>query len=389
MVERMADYLREAYQLLPARGNLRRRITMLLADFDRAKNAASQGGQVPSDAMAKKIRSWSAITDTPLPDFDSLVPPENADGQENKAGAASDMGADFKATDLGAEVQAADSTSRSLPNNPALSAPASECGFDRNASISEDRYVCSCGREEHNSPRAPENADGQEKVAVIGGEMVNQPEKSVAGLSDGEPISTSPLQSDPVPSAPASETPATEVKELRDKVLEERENGNLVFWGLPGQLMAAKLDEFIEQPAEGILYDLNRLEEVSLTFLADPKWVNDFAVALVIRKLKDQLNALRSRLDAAEKDKTVWFVERENRSKPPVPFKRWLASWNYEEPIWTNDPLFAIRFARKEDAEETFELPELRGLSPFASEHSFINAEKIALKARLDEKEDK
>ena len=95
-----------------------------------------------------------------------------------------------------------------------------------------------------------------------------------------------------------SETPERKNK-LRDKILAARKEGNIVFWGLPGQLMSGKLDDFVEQPAEGMLYDLNRLEEISLTFLHDPKWVNDFAVALVIRKLVKQRDKLRAALDAA------------------------------------------------------------------------------------------
>ena len=58
--------------------------------------------------------------------------------------------------------------------------------------------------------------------------------------------------------------------------------------------MTAKLDDFIRQPADGILFDLNRLEEVSMTFLDDPKWVNDFAVAQVIRRLVAEIDALRA-----------------------------------------------------------------------------------------------
>ena len=71
---------------------------------------------------------------------------------------------------------------------------------------------------------------------------------------------------------------------IRDRVLSERDKGNVVFLGLEG-LMSVPLEEFIKQPADGILYDLNLLEEVVLTFIAERKWVNDFAVALVIRKL--------------------------------------------------------------------------------------------------------
>jgi hypothetical protein len=72
---------------------------------------------------------------------------------------------------------------------------------------------------------------------------------------------------------------------LRDRILKERDAGRIVFWGLPDELVAVVLDDFLKQPADGILYDLNRLEEVVLTWLPDPKWVNDFAVATVIRRL--------------------------------------------------------------------------------------------------------
>ena len=90
----------------------------------------------------------------------------------------------------------------------------------------------------------------------------------------------------------AKHTP--EIEQLRDKILKERDAGNIVFGGLPGDLMTASLDDFIKQPADGILYDLNRLEEISLTFLGDPKWVNDFAVALTIRKIMAENERLRA-----------------------------------------------------------------------------------------------
>ena len=67
-------------------------------------------------------------------------------------------------------------------------------------------------------------------------------------------------------------------------ILEKRKEGKLVVATHEG-FMSVDIKEFIKQPVDGILYDLNRLEEVSLTFIDDPKWVNDFAVALTIREL--------------------------------------------------------------------------------------------------------
>lgn len=83
---------------------------------------------------------------------------------------------------------------------------------------------------------------------------------------------------------------ADENKEkFRDTILAEAAKGNIVFMA-DGEPMIANLDEFIKQPTEGILYDLNRSREVVLTFIDDPKWVNDYAVALVIERLKAELD---------------------------------------------------------------------------------------------------
>ena len=110
----------------------------------------------------------------------------------------------------------------------------------------------------------------------------------------------------------------TQKTELRDRILKERDAGRIVFWGLPDELMAANLNDFLKQPVDGILYDLNRGEEVVLTFLDDPKWVNDFAVATVIRRLVAELSAKTAeceRLDRALEEATStlrYYANREN-----------------------------------------------------------------------------
>ena len=89
-------------------------------------------------------------------------------------------------------------------------------------------------------------------------------------------------------------------EELRDRILEEEKKGNIVFWAID-ELAIANLDEFITQPVEGILYDLNRLPEVVLTFIDDRKWINDYAVYLVIQKLKNELDKANERIKELEK----------------------------------------------------------------------------------------
>ena len=84
---------------------------------------------------------------------------------------------------------------------------------------------------------------------------------------------------------------AEKVETFKDKVLSEYEKGNVVMSAMSG-LGAANLKEFIEQPVDGMLYDLNRAEMVVLAFIDDPKWVNDYAVCKVIRALKERIDEL-------------------------------------------------------------------------------------------------
>lgn len=84
---------------------------------------------------------------------------------------------------------------------------------------------------------------------------------------------------------------------IRDIVIKESQDGNVVFASIDG-LEVMNLQEFIKQPIEGILYDLNRDESVVLTFINDPKFVNDYAVAKVIRAMKQQIDELEYKLNA-------------------------------------------------------------------------------------------
>lgn len=81
------------------------------------------------------------------------------------------------------------------------------------------------------------------------------------------------------------------MEEVRKFILEEYKKGNITVAGVEG-LQKMPLSDFIKQPTEGMLYDLNRNESTVLTFLPDPKWVNDYAVAQVIRALKNRIDEL-------------------------------------------------------------------------------------------------
>ena len=85
------------------------------------------------------------------------------------------------------------------------------------------------------------------------------------------------------------------MKNLKDKILKEYKKGNIVVAGVNG-LQKIPINEFIKQPVEGMLYDLNRDEVTVLTFIDNPKWVNDYAVSKVIVALKKRIKELEEQL---------------------------------------------------------------------------------------------
>jgi len=72
-----------------------------------------------------------------------------------------------------------------------------------------------------------------------------------------------------------------EIETIRDKVLSEWHKGYLVYADIEG-LKSIKFEDFIKQPLEGMLYDINHDTATILTFLDDPKWVNDFALTKLL-----------------------------------------------------------------------------------------------------------
>jgi hypothetical protein len=79
---------------------------------------------------------------------------------------------------------------------------------------------------------------------------------------------------------------------IRSKV----EEGKVVYYILPDQMAVSTLEELCDQPADGILYDLNRDEASILAFAGDdnPYWVNNLAASQVIRYLKGRVEELEA-----------------------------------------------------------------------------------------------
>ena len=92
------------------------------------------------------------------------------------------------------------------------------------------------------------------------------------------------------------------IDEEFDKRLELVENvvkqGGIFFMACDG-IHTMNMDDFISQPADGILYDLNRDEATTKILAKDGtigmRWINDLAVAYVIKALKCELDKYKEK----------------------------------------------------------------------------------------------
>lgn len=83
------------------------------------------------------------------------------------------------------------------------------------------------------------------------------------------------------------------------KLLEDTVKEGKIFFMTCDGIRSMNMDDFISQPADGILYDLNRDEATTVTLAKDGtlgmRWVNDLAVAYVIKALKCELDKYKEK----------------------------------------------------------------------------------------------
>jgi hypothetical protein len=94
-----------------------------------------------------------------------------------------------------------------------------------------------------------------------------------------------------------------EIDKVLDEIRKHEKEGKVVFLTVEG-FMGGELESFIQQPAEGILYDLNR-DKITTITLAEAgeigkRWVNDYAVAVVIEYMHAEIERLTNLLSEKE-----------------------------------------------------------------------------------------
>lgn len=79
-------------------------------------------------------------------------------------------------------------------------------------------------------------------------------------------------------------------------VIKDNEKHGIVTIQSMEGLLSCPLSKLIEQPAEGLLYDLNRdkLTTITLGKNGMERWINDYAVAMVIEYLMKEIERLKN-----------------------------------------------------------------------------------------------
>lgn len=88
-------------------------------------------------------------------------------------------------------------------------------------------------------------------------------------------------------------------EELREIVLDEMNKGFIVYRTIEG-LCKQELSEFVKQPIEGQLYDINRDIATCLAFIDEPMGVNNFASNVLIRYYYEKCKVLEEKLKSYE-----------------------------------------------------------------------------------------
>lgn len=73
-------------------------------------------------------------------------------------------------------------------------------------------------------------------------------------------------------------------------IIKENESKGMITFMTDFGMMCTPIESFCKQSADGLLYDLNRDEATTLTLGKGgmKRWVNDYAVAKVLRHLLDK-----------------------------------------------------------------------------------------------------
>ena len=88
-------------------------------------------------------------------------------------------------------------------------------------------------------------------------------------------------------------------KELAQLVLDEWKKGYIVFQTIEG-IQKCEIEEFVKQPLEGQMYDINRDTVNILSFIGEQSWLNNWACSKLVEYYYNRCKELEAKLKEKE-----------------------------------------------------------------------------------------
>ena len=88
-------------------------------------------------------------------------------------------------------------------------------------------------------------------------------------------------------------------EKLKDLVLDARKDGYIVFEDFEG-IKKCSLEDFVKQPLDGQLYDINRDWAAIMAFLGEQTWLNNSACVILLEYYYNKCKELEAKLKEKE-----------------------------------------------------------------------------------------
>lgn len=113
---------------------------------------------------------------------------------------------------------------------------------------------------------------------------------------------------------------------IREIVQQAIADGKICYRTVVG-IEAMSIEEFVQQPLEGMLYDINRDRATVMTFLDDAKWTNDLALTQLLEFYYNENIRLKKEIEQFKKVEGIeedWFMDND---------KEYMSGFSFDEPV--------------------------------------------------------
>lgn len=115
-------------------------------------------------------------------------------------------------------------------------------------------------------------------------------------------------------------------EQIREKIQQAMTEGKICYRTEEG-IYSMPMVEFVQQPLEGMLYDINRDRATVMAFIDDPKWTNDLALTQLLEYYYNENIRLKKEIEQFKKvegSAEGWYEHKDTE---------YMCGFKFDEPI--------------------------------------------------------